>query len=150
MKKTENLERLCQEIYEYPPDFDKIVKRFKSHPDYNENHAFYLENYLKFFSELHLHISLEDIQNKVPGINILLNPSFESNGITDKYKFKYNFNRNLFVYILYENKYPIQEYDKLIKLFENNNGIAIPFYTNRNSFKKDVIEVVIENKLKLK
>ena len=244
MKKTENLERLSEEMHEYPPNYPKIIERFKSYASFDINNAFYLDRYSNYFSEIYLDICLEDIRKNLK-LDILFDIPL-SGRVSENYRFqygsddRYNLKNNLYAYPLnppnpndrnrnneydkliildnlpvvleikigrwrqsgrhkkvknksrsggswlrkgikqylmqefYDRKLdPIKEFFKsdvgyvmiipknyyykqinsnssLVNQFHNNNGIVVPFFTDRHSFRKEVEEIVIKNGLKLK
>ena len=220
LRKTENLEKLCEQLYELPPKWDEIISRFKSNPKFDPNRAFNLPRYAGYFSEIDLDVRLEELAKRHPDLNISLDLIRKEE--TENYKFdltsgrltvcsKSNPDVTLCEYdklllmddlpVVFEikirkwesgrkNKYfvnffkperyqkkldPIHEFyncdvgyvlilpkdmfearlnskhpDSLYNQFKKDNGLIVPFYTNRYEFKNDVLRKVIENKLKLR
>lgn len=70
MEKTHNLEEICNLLYTMKPNWNKIIDRFRSYPD--SNRALTLQQYGKYFSEIHLDLCIEEIKEQHPEYNISL------------------------------------------------------------------------------
>jgi hypothetical protein len=124
MEKSGKLEQICIELYKIRPHWDEIITRFKAHPHFDKANTFTLQEYGKYFSEIHLDLSIEKIQQRHLEYNISLRP-FEDGKESRYYRFKYTAAGRVFAYKKEtkkekrkrekENKPIIQfEYDKII------------------------------------
>lgn len=122
MKKNPELEKICKELYQFPPDWDGIVDRFKSHADYDPGKPIHIQAYAKHFSEIHLDLSLEKITEKNPGIDIRFRP-VEDGVDTKDFIFSYSRAGRLYANFKDENTDAFHEYDQLLTV----NGLPVVF-----------------------
>lgn len=111
MKTFPQLETICQELHEIPPDWEKIKNRFyQTHDRKKRKKVFYLNQLVQRFSEIHLDISLEMVAEKEPGCNISF--GFEENVEGKKYQLIRKPSGRVFA--IWEEGEKEYEYDQLI------------------------------------
>ena len=72
MKKSHNLEEICNLLFRMKPNWEGIIDRFRSYPD--SKRALDVQQYAKYFSEIHLDLCIEKIKEQHPEYNISLKP----------------------------------------------------------------------------
>jgi hypothetical protein len=73
MLTSDAIQKVCWELQEYEPDWQGIRERFESHPNHVKPVEFLYYDYVKYFSEIFLDLSLEDIA-EYPDRNISFLP----------------------------------------------------------------------------
>lgn len=124
MIKSGKLEQLCISLYEAEPDWDRIIERFKDHPQFNPNNEFTLQQYGKYFSEIHLDLIVEKAKKEHPEWNICLTPIKEKDE-SDNYAFYSSIAGRVFTCSKETGlkKRKFQEYDKVISV----DGLPVVF-----------------------
>ena len=121
MIKTKTLEKLCEELHEYPPDWEEIIRRFKANPNFDPSNTFSVKQYAKYFSEIYLDLSLEELAGKFPEFGIILDP-ISSGSESNDHIFHYDAAGRLFALLKNSHKFPY-EYDRLAQV----DGIPVVF-----------------------
>ena len=85
--KSEKLESLRDHLSNYPPDWEEIVGRFKSHPNFDPDRQFVLPDFARMFREIHLDVCLEWIGIERADLNI--SERFIEGCRTGSYVFRY-------------------------------------------------------------
>jgi len=124
MIKTPELKQLCEELAEpVPPNWEQLVERFKSHPDFDPRDRYTLHELRKYFSEMHIGFLLEELNENHVEWDVDLAPlqNFSAEG----YRIVYTTNGN--VQIFKKNPKPGErrrwEFDQIILL--NNLPVVV-------------------------
>jgi len=124
MIKTPELEQLCKELAKpVLPNWKQLVKKFKSHPDFDPNNRYTLHGLRKYFSEMHIGFLLEKLLKNHVEWNVDLDPIRNVN--PRGYRILYTYTGN--VQIFNENPKPGKkrswEFDHIILL--NNLPVVV-------------------------
>jgi len=88
LSKSKKLEKICEEIFEHPPDWKKIKANFYDSDAFKRDKPLTETEYARYFSEIHLDLCLEKIYRKHRKWDINLNP-IEEGMKSDGYEFNY-------------------------------------------------------------
>src|SRR3989344_5541204 len=140
MYKSETLIGLCNQLENYPPNWDGILARFKSHPRFDPCKSFDIYAYSGFFGELHLTQFLEAITANDP--KITLSPSLEEYERFRDIPFIFNHVPNGKVTVKHKRgkNLPMTDYDAVVRI--KNFLVAFEMrIAEENSNPRDRIKV---------